>query len=213
MKGLLIKDMMLNFRSFKTIFIYLFISVFMSFSMDGSFIIAYTAMLLGMMGLGTIAYDEMDNGYPFLLSLPGSRKTYVQEKCLYCSIMEVIGAIFGLLIYVISSIIKGVDIDLTNGLPMVIGIILVTMLVIFFMIMIELKYGSEKSRVVLMIIYGVLFVLMMAISRVKPLSIFIFKIVNSLSETLLISSIFIIVIALMILFYFLSVRVMENKEF
>ena len=80
MKGLFLKDYYLNFSNRRSLFLFLFMSIFMAFAMDGSFIIGYTGMLMGILAIGTISYDSNENGMAFLMCLPISRKDYVKEK-------------------------------------------------------------------------------------------------------------------------------------
>ena len=81
-------------------------SIFMAFAMDGSFIIGYTGMLMGILAIGTISYDSNENGMAFLMCLPISRKDYVKEKFIYTFLMETIGCLVGVIIYYAVSLIK-----------------------------------------------------------------------------------------------------------
>ena len=84
MKGLLIKDLRIVLKRKQQLFIFLAVCAMLAFSSDGSFVVAYAAGLTGIMGLSTYAYDEHDNGFPFLFSLPVDVGTYVREKLLFC---------------------------------------------------------------------------------------------------------------------------------
>jgi ABC-type transport system involved in multi-copper enzyme maturation permease subunit len=78
MKGLLIKDirLMKNMRN-SIIMIAVSMGAYMK---DVSFIITYLALIGASFTTSTMSYDEFDNGYTFLLSLPVTRKGYVLEK-------------------------------------------------------------------------------------------------------------------------------------
>ena len=69
MKGLLIKDLRLVFNRKQQLLILLALFAMIAFTADGSFIIGYAAGLTGIMGLSSLAFDEQDNGFPFLFSL------------------------------------------------------------------------------------------------------------------------------------------------
>ena len=77
MKGLLVKDLRIIFRRKQQLLILLAICVLIAFSTEGSFVIGYTAILIGMLGLTPLVADERNNGFPFLFSLPVDAKTYV----------------------------------------------------------------------------------------------------------------------------------------
>ena len=81
MKGLLIKDIRLMKNMRNSIIMILLIAVSMgAYMKDVSFIITYLALIGASFTTSTMSYDEFDNGYTFLLSLPVTRKGYVLEK-------------------------------------------------------------------------------------------------------------------------------------
>ena len=92
MKGLMIKDLRLLFNQKKTWIMYVLLCVMMGFSMQGAFMVGYTVMLCGALGISTISYDQAENGMPFLFTLPIDRQGYVREKYLLCLMMEAAGA-------------------------------------------------------------------------------------------------------------------------
>ena len=82
MAGLLEKDIRLLWGTKQTLVILFAIAVAVAFSGNGNFIIGYLPFVVEMIAISTIAYDEMDHGYQFLLTLPINKKTYVREKYL-----------------------------------------------------------------------------------------------------------------------------------
>ena len=84
MFGLIEKDLRLTFARKQTLLIFFIMALVMGISMDGSFIVGYLTMLAAVISIGTISYDEYDNGFAFLMTLPFGRKTYVREKYLFC---------------------------------------------------------------------------------------------------------------------------------
>ena len=85
MAGLLEKDIRLLWGTKQTLVILFAIAVAVAFSGNGNFIIGYLPFVVEMIAISTIAYDEMDHGYQFLLTLPINKKTYVREKYLLCA--------------------------------------------------------------------------------------------------------------------------------
>ncbi|MCR5067775.1 MAG: ABC-2 transporter permease [Erysipelotrichaceae bacterium] len=216
MKGLIVKDLYLNFRNLRTILMYLIICVIMGFSMDGSFIVGYASMLFGIMAVGTISYDELDNGLPFLMSLPVDRQSYVTEKFVYSLIMEAVGTLFGVAVYVICSLIRGQPVDIIGSLPFVLAIMAVMTLIISGMIVIELKFGAEKSRMAMLVIYGVIAVIMLAFAKIPGGSDLLGKLIDlleSVSPAVVAAVILLIIIVLDLALYLLGVKIMKNKEF
>ena len=70
MKGLLIKDCKLLLQQKKFLIMLVLCAGFLMFNTeDSTFLIGYATMLMGIFVMGTISYDEFDNGYPFLFSI------------------------------------------------------------------------------------------------------------------------------------------------
>ena len=75
MKALFKKDFYALKESKILILIMLFVVVIMGFWGKGEstgFILSYVTVLSGVLVLNTISYDEMDNNYAFLLTMPFS---------------------------------------------------------------------------------------------------------------------------------------------
>ena len=158
MKGLLIKDSLLLRRNNRSLLTLILVCVVMGFSLGENvpFILCYTATVFGVLALGTISYDEFDNGYPFLMSLPVERKTYAKEKFVFCILAEIIGLAVGLLVCVLFSTVRGGTIDMKEALMMIIVALPVLIMAMSVLIFIQLKYGSEKGRLMMFVIYGVI---------------------------------------------------------
>lgn len=155
MKGLMIKDLRLLFNQKKTWIMYVLLCVMMGFSTQGAFMVGYTVMLCGVLGISTISYDQAENGMPFLFTLPIDRQSYVREKYLLCLMMEAAGAVFGLTVCEIISLIKTGILVSMDDIHSALIVIPVMLCLISFMIPINLKYGAEKARLVMMISYGI----------------------------------------------------------
>ena len=84
MKGLFLKDLGLvkgqkQFFGVILIMMVLFTTAYTNFA----FIIAYITVMVGILTLTTISYDEFENGMGYLFTLPVSRREYVGEKYLF----------------------------------------------------------------------------------------------------------------------------------
>ncbi len=216
MKSLLTKDLLLSFQNKTTLLLYLVMCLVLGFSMEASFLVSYTAMLWGIMALSTISMDEQDNGFAYLMTLPIQRKTYVKEKLLFGFLMEVLGTILGIVLSIITSLMKGESVaekEMLLYVPLTLGLM---QLMISGLILIDLKYGTQKSRQVLMLLYGAIALFLLAVKNIPSLSFFgqkVFLFFQSLSPVLLIVSAVLCVLLLQWLLYALCVRVMEKKEF
>ena len=80
MKGLLIKDFKLMKNQKNFFFIMIFIAAAMLFAeFESTFVVSYFTMIASMFVLSTISYDEYDNGYAFLFSMPFSEITIISS--------------------------------------------------------------------------------------------------------------------------------------
>ena len=114
------------------------------------------------------------NGFAFLMTLPFGRKTYVKEKYLFSLIMTVAAWCFGSVVNIAITISRHGGAGLADDLIMATAAIPSIYMVVGIIIPLQLKYGSEKSRLVLFGIFGICAVLIYAvkalpIDAVKPL--------------------------------------------
>ncbi|MBO7710632.1 MAG: ABC-2 transporter permease [Lachnospiraceae bacterium] len=164
MKGLLVKDALLIKNQYRTLPLLLACGLIMSFSMEAFTAMIYVAIVGTMMSLGTIAYDEFDHGYIYLLSLPVDRKTYVREKYLFSLAVGGICIFMGLAMDTVVTLVK-------NALPLgsageIAGALCGTAAVMLIMLSVtipaRLKFGSEKSSIVLFAFAGLIVALFAA---------------------------------------------------
>lgn len=162
MKGLLVKDLRLLCQQKKMGLIYIFLALFMAFSMDNSFVISYIPMIALLLMFSTISYDNYDNGMPFLMTLPVDGKSYALEKYLLSAAGVIISWLLAMILQIGVIFLKKESFSASELLIGDVIIIPVFILVISMMIPIELKFGSEKGRMVLIVIFGIIAVVLLA---------------------------------------------------
>ena len=216
MRGLMEKDLRLIFTRKQTVLVFIVMALIMGMSMDGSFVIGYLTMLATIVAIGTVSYDEYDNGFAFLMTLPFDRKTYVREKYLFCLIMATAMWCIGAVLYFVINTFRGIPSDLSE-LPLLVSIIPTIYLSAAIMIPLQLKYGSEKSRIVLFIIFGIFAILIIAAKNVVGDSDIPFikleEFLDGLSPAIILLTLAGISVLISFVSYLCSVRIMENKEF
>lgn len=166
MKGLLIKDfkLMLMQKNFFIIIIVVTCLISIS-SQDPTFMIGFITLILSLFTVSTISYDEFDNGYPFLLTLPFSRKTYVLEKYVYGLILGTGAWIVSVMICSLMLIVQGkpVTSDMLIGAFVILPMFLV---IESLMIPVHLRFGGEKGRYALIACVGVLVVIGFVVMKI-----------------------------------------------
>ena len=165
MKGLLIKDFRLM-KVQKSFFILMFaVGIGQALlSEDASSAIGFPTFIVSLFAISSISYDEFDNGNAFLFSLPITRSGYVAEK--YC-----FGIILGGGVWALSSAVIAIVSIARNTAPVMellvstASILPIMLILLAVMIPVQLKFGGEKSRVALLVAYGCIVVLGLAVTK------------------------------------------------
>lgn len=217
MKGLLEKDLRLMLSRKQSILIFIVASLFVAFTMDGSFVVSYLTMLFTVIAISTLSYDEYDNGFAFLMTLPFSRKTYVREKYIFTLLAEIAAWIISVIFYYVVNMIKGVRIDLLSEAPVLLMYLPLLFLMACMMLPIQFRFGAEKSRTAYFIVIGGLAVLLFIVFKLIGSGDGSVDIIETALSFLLspvgiitVTAVFLILVAVS---YLLSVRIMEKKEF
>lgn len=155
MKGLLIKDFKLlkGQKQFYGV-IALMMIVFLAINTNFSFLISYITLMTSVLTLSTISYDEYENGMGYLFTLPVSRREYVLEKYLF-SIVTTAPVLLGIsgLIFAVSGI-RHIEFTKEEYMASVAASIVISTVMLSIMIPAQLKFGADKSRVAMMIVFG-----------------------------------------------------------
>ena len=217
MKGLLIKDfkLMLMQKNFFIIIIVVACLISIS-SQDPTFMIGFITLILSLFTVSTISYDEFDNGYPFLLTLPFSRKTYVLEKYVYGLILGTGAWIVSVMICSLMLIVQGkpVTSDMLIGAFVILPMFLV---IESLMIPVHLRFGGEKGRYALIACVGVLVVIGFVVMKI--VEIFHIDVLPLILAIDALGPVMFMVILLMIGFLIMlvslnvSLSIMNKKEF
>lgn len=218
MKGLFIKDCRTILNNNRTFLVMMIgIILFLSFTVDSlDFVGGYLTIVGSMLALGTISYDQAENGMSFLLTLPISRKMYVQSKYLFSVLFSVALIVLVNIISVPVSIMRGYSYDISMPAGMFAG----CLIFLFIMIPLQLKFGVEKARIALVIVFGVI---VCAITGAVYIGagngIYVEDVTASISKTATAPAAVYIILAVLIMAllgfisYCFSVKTMENKEY
>ncbi len=166
MKGLLIKDWRLALQQKRFFVMILIISFFLNFNLNGNFSTGYLTFVGAMFVMSTISYDEYDNGYLFLMSLPVSRQTYVKEKYLFGFLLGMAAWLLAAVFFVVYQLAVTADFTMGDTFLIILIYIPIFIIVIDVLMPFQLKYGGEKGRIVMfafiggMLALGYLFVLL-----------------------------------------------------
>lgn len=217
MKGLLIKDLKLMKNTRNSIVLILLIAVGMSaYISDLSFIVTYLAIIGITFSTSTVSYDEFDNGYAFLFSLPVSRRGYVMEKYLFGLLMSVGGWLTGTVVTVVLGIMKG-RLSPQEGIEMALVLLPVVLCMVAFLLPLRLKYEGDRSRIAMVIVLGIFFIVfVLGAKAVQKLGIDLGALEERLSVLNAGTGLAVAIavsVALLLLSCQISIKIMEHKEF
>lgn len=200
MKGLLVKDFLLMIKSKKVILFMLFIGIVGGIN-DISFATGYILMVLAILSLSTISYDEANHGLKTLFTLPISKSDYVKEK--YFSL--IITGIGFALVAILNCFSK-------SGFMETFIIVSTALFLLAISLPFQLKEGNEKGRIVLfVVVFGCTFLFAFLNQFIPKFFESIESVLNTLdsimfSVGLLITSFVLYFISMMI-----SIRVYKNR--
>lgn len=154
MRGLFEKDFRLLCQNRQTLVLFLMMAVFLGLTQNGTFVLGYLSFTFSILLTSTISYDEMDQGFEFLMTLPVTPKTYVKEKYGFCTVGVIFSVVLSGIIYLIVKGIHGEQILLGEELLTVLIFVPIVWCVIAIMVPIQLKFGAEKGRIAILMVYG-----------------------------------------------------------
>lgn len=225
MKGLLIKDLKFSVASKQAFIICLAVGIFQLFS--GSvgrptlFGVTYFTFMVGMLFVMTISYDEYEDGFLFLLTLPISRKIYVIEKYILLGLGILSGWLFPIIIAIIVGLATGNGVLRPEELLTYAAVILPVGITLLVMLPVQLKFGAVHGR---MVLFGftalVVLVPILGWKILERLQVDVTALKNNVAEIfirlgtggLVLGAVLIALIATLISVS-CSLRIMEKKEF
>ena len=213
MKSLLLKDFLLIKAQGKSILLIIAVGFIMSTSGGGG--IFYLGLVLSLLSLGSMSYDEFDHGYAFLFTLPFTRKQYVVEKYIFGMMFSFAGIIAGVLAAAAAGLF-GKDVMPPSEIIFVAAeAIIMSSMILGVMIPVRLRFDSEQGRIVSGIIIGVFFAGAILLVNALPESVLsgIDLFINNNGAALMLIAALGIVAIIVLISLFVSARIINKKEF
>ena len=215
MKGLLIKDIQLFLKQ-KKIFLIWFAITLVFLNRDPVFGISYSLFLMVIMLVGTISYDDFDNGMGFLMTLPISRKTYVVEKYIFVMSGALVTGMITLVISVVYLLMHPTVMGITD-LLISFGMLYAVMGIMAAVYLpFQLKYGAEKGRLVLLVVTGFIFIGVFLVRKIETAEQYaanIGTLLNALSPVSLMIVLLIVAAAALFISIKISIGIVEKEEY
>lgn len=156
MKALIMKDFNL-LKGQKQFFgaVALMMVLFAVVQNNPTFSITYVTLIFSILVMTTMGYDDFENGMCYLMTLPVSRREYVRAKYIFGIVSGVFGFAASSFFSVAAFVLKGRSFPWEEWQATAVACVLLMTLVLGITTPIQLKFGSEKSKIAILGVYGV----------------------------------------------------------
>ena len=214
MAGLLEKDIRLIWGNRQSLLLFFALAVVLGFSQDGTFILGYFPFVIIILIINTIAYDELDNGFQFLMTLPTNAKTYVREKYIFSFAGGIVSWLISATLYFAAKIVHGTQLDVISELPVIVTFLPIIILMAAFMIPMQIKFGVEKSRAVVAGICGAIGACILIFAKFAGQNgRNIFAFLDHMNGWVIVGIGIVLTAVITAISYIISVKIMKKKEF
>lgn len=218
MRGLLLKDWYLLKENRQLFTIILGMAALFTFTnSDVTFISTFITIIMSMMVVSTISYDDFDRSNSFLMTLPTTRKQYVLEKYVLGVVLIGIGWVLSTCVATVIQLLNAPIVDYMEWFLSSASIMLLGIFFLAIMIPSQLKFGSDKGRIA-MIAFS-LGIFMIGAGVVLLCNKFnidlegILLAITRLPLRILITSFAILFILCVVISYRISLHVFQKKQF
>lgn len=216
MKELLVKDYRILMSQKKVLFVLLGVMFFMVClnDFDKSFLVAYMMMISVILSVGTVNYDDVDNGMAFLMTLPATRRMYAVEKYVLTFINALFCSLLLFVLFLVSQrfLFWGYGMGTKKMCSVILLYLAGAGLLVAVLIPLYLKFSVEKRRIVIAAVTGIAVVLLFFANSLTLLEILIANIIVLPPFVLTACGVVAILVCIAVSVN-ISIRIMEKKEF
>ena len=213
MRALIAKDIRL-FRSMKNVvLIYVAMiaaSIIFGQKQMGVMLINLCVVMFTYLSMSTMSYDDFDNGMEFILTLPTSKKIYAIEKYVLAVITLVVMSIVG------AGLLVALGLEFNAAILDIAPMAVIAIVLVSINLPLTLKFGSEKTKMLTMILFmglGSLVGTLGTSNLNEILNSDLVKKIMSLGKLQLGIGIGLIAIIKLFVSYCISIKISENKEY
>lgn len=157
MTGLLLKDVLNLKKTIKQMLLILIVFVAMGFMMKSPQYVAFMLVLLGTtLVLSTMSFDEYSKWEGYALSMPVSRKDMVSSK--YAFLLITMAAAFVLSVAATWIMSMFTPVNIGENILVISSAVSFMIFVYSIVLPLSFKYGVEKSRIWMLLAFGIPFV-------------------------------------------------------
>ncbi|MCB7304217.1 ABC-2 transporter permease [Bariatricus massiliensis] len=215
MKGMLLKDIFLLKELKKMVFLFAAVSIMMLIGGGNeAIVLGYFNVLMLSVAMNSTSYDDYNNGYSFLFTLPITRKEYVKEKYIFGFLVGFSGWLFTVVITSVSLLARG-KMNVGEWGPICLIFLGLSILGLSVSLPAAIKYGSDKGRIMMILFMAAIFVIIVLGEKlVTRMGIDLDELIYRLFDSQLIPLISVVIVILAaFISYSSSVKIIEKKEF
>lgn len=215
MKGMMLKDLFLLKELRKMVVLFAAIAIMMTLGGGNeAFVLGYFNVLMMSVAMNSTSYDDYNNGFSFIFTLPVTRKEYVREKYIFGFLVSFCGWLFTVILTAVSLTARG-KMDVGEWIPVWLIFLGISVLGLSVALPGAIKYGSDKGRIMMIVFVAAVFVVIVLGGKLaKRMGIDLNNLIYRLLEGRLLPFIAgVIVILAVLVSYLCSVKIMEKKEF
>ena len=221
MKGLMIKDAKLLKNQGKLLAVMLVVVagiMYFATDVNASFIVGYITIIFAMFTATTISYDEFDNCYLFLMTLPVTRKKYVNEKYLFALISILIAWCVSMVLATVVELSGGDLLSWGEWIGGNLCIIFIAWVFVSVMLPLRLKFNAEKARYANLIAMGCILAVVYIVYQMGKLlpaeaRSRMAAYINEIGDTGILLVFGVVAVAAGVISYLCSRHIMTRKEF
>ena len=166
MAGLFEKDIRLILRNKQMVIVVAFMALMMSFSGSIDMVLPYMTIFGTIFSVSTISFDEADNGYSYIMTLPVTYKDYVYEKYMFCMAGGIAAGLVTMVFFLIGTGIRGTAVVTSDMLIAAAAVLPPIVIIESFLIPVQLRFGNSKSRIFIMFVIGAVIASVYVMDRV-----------------------------------------------
>ncbi|MBO5153475.1 MAG: ABC-2 transporter permease [Eubacterium sp.] len=216
MRGLLEKDFRLLKGQKNFFLLILVITVLLSLNSENNFAVTYLTFIAGFLTISSFGYDDNGNCMPFLMTLPVSRMLYVKSKYLLGFLLTFIGWLAGMVISVITALLHKAP-PTADAVLFQLAWVFLWMIMLSFVLPMLFKFGAEKGRMATLAMMLVFMAIVFAFTKLaEGMGMDMDACLNALAGQqiiVLVAGLAVVALILVLISYFISVKIVQKKEY
>lgn len=165
MKALFLKDLYALKESRMLLVLTVFLALVMGCMGNIAFVQSYVAAISAVLVLNVINYDELDNGYSFLFTLPISRRQYVMEKYGFGLTTAFAGWCAILILSKLASLFSTESLGMAGWMVSV-CVLFAMLLMQALLIPVQIRFGGQKGKIAILLVFAASFGCAMLVVKV-----------------------------------------------